>query len=138
MAITAAVTNAFKADLLAGVHDADDVYKIALYESTATLNKDTTAYTASGEVEGDGYTAGGAELSGYTAGAGTDKAWIDFADPVWTSATLTARGALIYNSTKSNKALCVIDFGEDVSSTNAAFTVQLPAATAAAAILRIA
>jgi hypothetical protein len=137
MAITAAVPNSYKADLLAAVHAAGDVYKIALYTSSATLDKTTTAYTATGEVTGTGYTAGGKTLTGYAAASGSDVAWIDWADPVWTTATFTARGAIIYNSSKSNKILGIWDFGLDVTSTGSDFTLTLPAAAFNTAVIRI-
>lgn len=142
MAITAALCNSFKLELLptaAGVHLSGDVYKIALYTSTATLNKSTTAYATTNEVVGTGYTAGGATLSGLTTALDTDTAYIDWTtDPTWPSATITARGALIYNSSKSNKAIAVLDFGGDITSTNGTFTVQLPLPAAATAVARIA
>lgn len=139
MAITQAVCNQFKEDLLAGVHQPADDYKIALYESTATLDAATTAYTVTGEVSGTGYTAGGVSLQGYTAGSGSNVAWVDWTtDPSWANATITARGALIYNATRTNAAVAVLDFGADISSTNDTFTVTLPAAGASTAIVRVA
>jgi hypothetical protein len=140
MAITAAICNSFKRELLAmSPHTAADTYKIALFPSTATLSKATTAYSATGEVTGTGYTAGGQTLVGFGATLDGDTAVLDWTtDPVWTGATITARGALIYNSSRSNAAVAVLDFGADVSSTNAPFTVTLPAATAAAGLVRIA
>jgi hypothetical protein len=141
MAITAALCNSFKLELLptaAGVHLSGDVYKIALYTSTATLNKSTTAYATTNEVTGTGYTAGGATLTGLTTALDTDTAYIDWTtDPTWPAATITARGGLIYNSSKSNKAVAVLDFGGDITSTNGTFTVTLPAAAAATATVRI-
>lgn len=140
MAITAALCNSFKRELLAmSPHTAADVYKIALYTSAATLSKATAVYTATGEVSGTGYTAGGQTLAGFAATLDTDTAVLDWTtDPVWAGATLTARGALIYNSTRANAAVAVLDFGADFTSTNAPFTVTLPAATAAAGLVRIA
>jgi len=142
MAITAAVCNSFKKELLdgSGTHLAADVYKMALYTSSATLSKSTTAYSATNEVPDSGtYAAGGFTMVGFTPSLDTDTAILDWTtDPNWTSATITARGALIYNSSKSNKAVAVLDFGGDITSTNGTFTVQLPAATAAAATVRIA
>lgn len=141
MAITQAFCNSFKTELLAMTpHTAADVYKIALYTSLATLSKATTAYTATNEVaNGNGYTTGGATLSGFTTALDTDTAYLDWStDPTWAAATITARGALIYNSSRSNKALAVLDFGSDIVSTNGTFTVQLPAAAAATALIRIA
>ena len=139
MAITQAATNQLKADVLAGVHQPGDDYKIALFTSAATLGAATTAYSTTNEVSGTGYTAGGASLQGYTPGAASGVAWIDWAtDPSWANATITARGALIYNATRANKALGVLDFGADISSTADTFTVTLPAAGATTAIIRIA
>src|SRR6185295_1759618 len=121
MAITAAVCNSFKQDVLNGVHQPGDTYKIALYTSAASLSKSTTAYSATNEVSGTGYSAGGLALSGFTVGLDTDTAYIDWTtDPVWNPATLSARGALIYNASRSNKAVAVLDFGADIVSTNAA------------------
>lgn len=138
MAITAAVCNSYKQELFGGTHLAGDTYKIALYTSAATLSKSTTAYSATNEVAGTGYTAGGATLAGFTNGLDTDTAYVDFTtDPTWPSATITARGALIYNSTRSNKAVAVLDFGADITSTNGTFTVQFPAPVAATALIRV-
>ncbi len=138
MSITAAICNSFKAELLSATHAAADVYKIALYPNAATLSKATTVYSSTGEATGTGYTAGGATLVGYTPGASGDVAWIDWTtDPSWPTATLTARGALIYNSSKSNKAVAVLDFGSDITSTASTFTVQLPVADATNAVVRV-
>jgi hypothetical protein len=138
MAITAAAANTFKQELLGmETHRAADVYKIALYTSAATLGKATAVYTATGEATGSGYTAGGQALAGFSATLDGDTAVLDWTtDPSWANATITARGALIYNSSKGNKAVAVLDFGADVTSTNAAFTVALPAPTAAAGLIR--
>ena len=139
MTISAAVTNSYKQEILQGVHAAADVYKIALYTSAAALDATTTAYTATGEVSGTGYTAGGQNLQGFTVGGSGGTAWLDFTtDPSWANATITARGALIYNSSKGNKAVAVLDFGADISSTNGTFQVTLPAAAAATALVRVA
>ena len=140
MAITAAITNSYKVELLSGIHLAADTYKIALFTSAATLSKSTTAYAATNEVaNGNGYTTGGATLAGFTTALDTDTAVLDWTtDPTWPAATITARGALIYNSTRSNKAVAVLDFGADIASTNGTFTVTFPAATAAAGLVRIA
>jgi hypothetical protein len=139
MAITACIPTQCKIDLLAGVHLAADVYKIALYTSAANLDATTTAYTASGEVVGAGYTATGINMVGYTPGSSGTTAWIDWTtDPSWATATITARGAMIYNSTRSNKAVAILDFGADITSTAGTFTVTLPAAAAGTAVVRIA
>jgi len=140
VAITQAFCNSFKQEVLAMTpHAAGDVYKIALYVSAAALSKATTAYSATNEVaNGGGYTTGGATLVGFTTGLDTDTAYIDWStDPTWPTSTITARGALIYNSSRSNKAVAVLDFGSDIVSTNGTFTVQLPAAAAATALIRI-
>ena len=140
MAITQAFTNQLKQDLFNGVHQPADVYKIALYTSAATLDKTTTAYTATGEVaSGGGYTTGGNTLSGFTVSIDTDTAYIDWtADPSWPAASFTARGAMIYNSSRSNKALAIFDFGSDKTSSGGTFAVTLPAAAAATALIRMA
>ena len=136
MPITTAFTNSFKKDLLE--RTSADVYKIALYTSVATLSKATAAYNATNEVSGTGYTAGGITLAGFSVTADGDAAILSWTtDPVWETATITARGALIYNSSRSNKAVAVYDFGSDISSTGAAFIVQLPAPTDALGLVRI-
>jgi hypothetical protein len=138
MAITAALCNSYKQEILSGTHSSSDTYKIALYTSSATLSKATTAYSSTNEVSGTGYSAGGATLSGFATSLDTDTAILDFTDPTWASSTITARGALIYNSSKSNKAVAVLDFGSDITSTAGTFTVTLPAAAAATGLIRIA
>lgn len=138
MAITTALCNSYKQEILQGVHLAADTYKIALFTNAATLSKATTAYSTTNEVSGTGYTAGGATLSGFATSLDGDVACLDFSDPSWSNATITARGAMIYNSSRSNKAVAVFDFGGDVSSTNSTFSVTLPAADASNATVRIA
>jgi hypothetical protein len=138
MAITSAVCNSFKQELFGGVHDLDtDVIKMALYTSAATLGASTTAYTTSNEVVGAGYVAGGNTLSGATISLDGSVAIVDFSDTTWSDATITARGAILYNSSKSNKSIAVIDFGSDRTSTNGSFVVQMPVANGANAIIRI-
>jgi len=146
MAITQAMATSFKVGLLDGVFDfgtgTSQVFKIALYTAAASLDSTTTAYTSSNEVSssGTGYTAGGNTLvvSQVPTSTGT-TAFLDFADSTWSSATITARGALIYlaNGT-TNPAVCVLDFGSDKTSTNGDFTIIFPAADASNAIIRIA
>ena len=139
MAITKAIVTSFKTEVLQGVHLAADTYKIALYTSTATLDATTTVYSATNEVVGTGYTAGGATLSGYSVTLSGTTAVLDWTtDPSWASATITARGALIYNSTKSNKAVYVLDFGADKTSTSGTFTVVLPTPDSTNGLIRIA
>ena len=148
MAITQAIANAFKKQLLEGDQNfsssGGDVFKLALYTSSATLNSTTTAYSATNEVGDSGsYSAGGGTLTGQSTniGTGTGKgvAFVDFADLSFTGVTLTARGALIYNTSSAvtNAAVAVLDFGADKTATSGTFTVQFPAATTSAAILRI-
>ena len=139
MAITQAVASSFKQQILLGEHDLDtDVIKLALYTSAATLSAATTAYSTSGEVVGAGYTAGGNTLAGATVSLSGTTAFVDFTDTTWTTATITARGALIYNSSKANKAIAVLDFGADKTSTAGDFTVQFPTNDSSSAIVRIA
>lgn len=149
MAITQAMCTSFKVELLNGIHafgttvvrgaTTADTFYMALYTSSATLDATTTAYTASDETSGTGYTAAGQALtvSAVPASSGT-TAFLDFSDETWSTATITARGALIYNSTQSNKAVAVLDFGGDKTSTAGDFTVVFPTADASNAIIRIA
>ena len=139
MPITQAMCSSFKQQILLGEHDLDtDAIKIALYTSAATLSAATTVYSTSDEVVGTGYTAGGNTLTGATVSLTGTTAFVDFSDTTWSTATITARGALLYNSSKSNKAIAVLDFGSDKTSTAGSFTVQFPANDASSAIVRIA
>ena len=141
MAITQALCTSAKVELLQGLHNftasTGDSFKVALYTSSATLDATTTAYSITNEVSGTGYTAGGAELTEITPTSSGTTAFIDFGDLTWSSATLTARGALIYNATNGNRAVAVLDFGSDKVSTNGDFTIQMPAADASNAIVRL-
>jgi len=137
MAITSAICSSYKKEVLDGTHASGDVYKMALYTDLATLSAATTTYSSTNEVSGTGYTAGGATLSGFSTGLSSTTAYLTFSDPSWSNATITARGCLIYNSSKSNKAVAVFDFGGNVTSTSGTFTVDLPAA-GASALIRIA
>lgn len=141
MAITAAFCNSYKQELFSGVHLAANTYKIALYTSSATLSKATTAYSATNEVSNSGtnYTTGGASLSGFATSLDGDTAVLTFDTPVtWANASFTARGALIYNSSVSNKAVAVLDFGADYTATAGTFTINLPTANGTTGLLRIA
>ena len=139
MAITQGMCSSFKQQILLAEHDMDtDVFKIALYTSAASLDASTTVYTTSNEVTGTGYTAGGNTLTGATVTLTGTTAFVDFSDTSWSTATITARGALIYNSSKSNKAVAVLDFGSDKTSTGGTFTIQFPVNDATNAIIRIA
>lgn len=135
------LTNSFRAEMLQGVHDLDtDVLKLAVYTGSANLNPTTPAYTTTDEVVAAGYTAGGIVLTGVTINTGVASTvqpavvYVDF-DDVVISAAFTARGALIYNTSKANKSVAVVDFGSDKTSTTT-FTIQMPPNTATAALLR--
>ena len=137
MAFEQTLTTSFKQDILLGVHDLEtDTIKMALYLATADLGAATTIYTTTGETSGTGYSAGGKTLTGVTVLTSGTTAYVDFADPSWDPAAFTARGALIYNASKSNKAIAVLDFGSDKTATTV-FTVQMPANTATSALIRI-
>ena len=143
MAITQAVCTSFKQEILVETHDftatTGDTFKLALYSSSATLGASTTAYSATNEVSNSGtYTAGGGSLTNVTPTTSGTTALTDFADISFTSATITARAALVYNSSESNEAVCVLDFGGDKTSTSGTFTIQFPAADSSNAILRLA
>lgn len=140
MAISQAFTNSAKLEFLQGIHLAADVYKIALFSALATLSKSTTVYNAANEVPESGdYAAGGQVLDGYAAALYGDVATIDWTtDPTWNGATIAAAGALIYNSSRGNKAIAVLDFGGVITSTNGEFKVTLPPAAAGTALIRIA
>ena len=138
MALTQSMVTSFKVELFGGIQDLDtDTIKIALFTSAATLNSATTAYSTTNEVVGTGYVAGGNTLAGATISSSGTTAFVDFSDTTWTSATITARGALIYNSSKANRAIAVLDFGSDKTSTAGDFTVQMPVADASNALIRI-
>jgi len=142
MAIAQAMCTSFKVQLLSGAQNFNTgttkVYKIALYTSAATLGATTTAYSTTNEVVGTGYTAGGEILTvSQIPTSSSTTAFIDFADKTWPNATITARGALIYNST-DNTAVAVLDFGADKTSTAGNFTIVFPTPNASNAILRIA
>ncbi|HUU83306.1 MAG TPA: hypothetical protein VM243_07365 [Phycisphaerae bacterium] len=140
MPITQAFCDSFKRDLLAMTpHQPGDAYKIALYTARARLGPSTTVYTSEHEVPDSGdYVAGGQVLSGIVAGLDGSVGYLDWtADPRWTAATIAAAGALIYNSSKGNRALAVLDFGGVISCVNGHFDVTLPAPQAASALIRI-
>ena len=137
MAITQAMCTSFKADILDEQHDLiADTIKIALFTSSASLGAATTAYSTSNEVSGSGYTAGGEALTNKAVSTTGTTAFFDADDPTWTSASFTARGALIYNSTNSDKAIAVLDFGGDFTVSSGTFKIVFPAA-GANAIIRI-
>jgi hypothetical protein len=149
MAITQAMATSFKVELLNGIHafgttvsrggTGADTFKCALYTSSATLDASTTAYSTSNEVAASGgYTAGGNTLTTVAPTSSGTTAFLDFDDTTWSTSTITANGALIYNSTQSNKAVAVLAFGGDKSSSGGNFTIQFPTADASNAIIRIA
>ena len=144
MAITTAMCSSFKRDLLKGFHDfVDDTFYIALFTSSASLDATTTDYSTSNEVTGTGYTAGGQQLDSPSVTLSGTTAFVDFNDETWTSATITANGAMIYNTTTdggtgTTDAVAVLAFGGDKTSTNGDFVVQFPTADASNAIIRIA
>jgi len=128
-------TTSFKAECWQAVHNLlTDTLKIALYTGNATLDASTTAYTTSNEVVATGYTAGGQVLTGVTLSTDGYTVYVDFSDPTW-AGSLTARYALIYNASKANRSVAVLDFGADKTSV-VAFTIQLPANTPTTALLR--
>lgn len=149
MSITQSLVTSFKVEILDGIHNfgvgvvrgstAADTFNIALYTASATLDSTTTAYSATNEVVGTGYVAGGNTLviSQVPTSTGT-TAFLDFSDSSWTTSTITARGALIYNSTQSNKAVAVLDFGSDKTTVAQTFTVVFPSSSSTTAIVRIA
>ena len=154
MAITSAICNSFKQEILVGTHNftasSGNSFKIALFTSSATLSKSTTAYTAPSDgtanptnthevsSSGTGYTTGGNALTSTTPVLSGDTACCKFADTSISSASFTARGCLIYNSSASNKAVCAVNFGADKTVTSGTFTIQFPAQTAGIAIVQIA
>jgi hypothetical protein len=136
MAFDQTLTTSFKQDVLLGVHDLEtDTIKMALFLATASLGAETTVYTPAGETSGTGYTAGGETLTGVTVLTSGTTAYVDFADPTWDPADFTARGALIYNASKGDKAIAVLDFGADKTATTL-FAVQMPPNTATSALIR--
>ena len=142
MAISTAMCTSFKQEILVGTHNftatSGNTFKLALYTSSASLGASTTAYTTSNEVSGTGYTAAGAALTSVTPTTSGTKALCDFSDLTFSSSTITANGALIYNDTQSDKAVCTLAFGGDKTSTAGDFTIQFPTADASNAIFRIA
>jgi hypothetical protein len=136
MTIVQTQTTSFKKELYQGIHDlTTDVLKIALYTANADLNAATTAYSTTNEITGTGYTAGGKLITDVTVQSSNYTAYVSFANPYWNPAAFTTRCALIYNVTKGNKSICVLDFGSDKTCTTT-FTITLPANTSTAALIR--
>jgi hypothetical protein len=152
MTITTAITNSFKLEILQGTHQAADTYKIALISASAsgTYNASTTNVGTPGtgapasdnlgtdEVVGTGYTATGATLTGYSASGTGSVARLDWTTPTWDDATISAIGAVIYNSTRGNKVLAVFDFGGTITSTAGMFTAAMPTVADGTSLIRIA
>ena len=145
MAISSAICNSFKQELLVGTHNftasSGNAFKLALYTSSASLGASTTAYSTSNEItnsSGSAYSAGGKTITSVTPVLDGSTAVCDFGDISWTSASFTANGCLIYNDTQSDKACAVIAFGGDKTVSSGTFTIQFPAAAASTAIIRIA
>lgn len=156
MAITQAMCTSFKQEILQGIHNftngagggtstttgSGNTFKIALYTSSATLDSSTTLYSVTNEVSGTGYSAGGNTLTNVTPSTSGTTALTDFADTTWSTATITARGALVYNSSTTagtaDRAVIVLDFGSDKTSTAGDFTISFPSPDASNAIIRIA
>ena len=142
MAITSTLTTSFKVELLTGTHNftnsSGNSFKLALYTSSATLGATTTAFTTTGQASGTNYSSGGSALTNVTPSATGTTAVTDFSDLTFGTATITARGCMIYNDTNSDKSVATIDFGGDKTSTAGDFTVVFPAKAAGTAIIRIA
>ena len=142
MAITSTLTTSFKVELLKGNHNftnsSGDTMKLALYTSSATLGATTTSFVTTGQASGTGYSTGGSNLTNVTPSSTGTTAVTDFSDLTFGTATITARGCMIYNSSDSNKSVATIDFGGDKTSTAGDFTIVFPAKAASTAIIRIA
>ena len=136
MSIVQTQTTSFKSQLYQGIHDlTTDVIKIALYTGNASLNADTTVYSTSNEIVATGYTAGGKVMTGITVSTSGYTAYVNFSNVIWNPGAFTARCALIYNSSKGDKSVAVLDFGSDKTTTSS-FTITMPANTATAALIR--
>jgi len=137
MSISQTLTTSFKQQLLEAVHDfSTDTFYMALYTANADIGAATTAYTATGEISGTGYTATGQVMTGISVSVTGTTAFINFSNVVWTTGAFTARGALIYNLTKSNKSVAVLDFGADKTTTSS-FTVVMPSNSSTTSLIRL-
>jgi len=134
MAIVSAVCNSYKQEILEGIHSSKDIYKIALYTDAALLNKSTNKYISTAESTGLGYVKGGAILENFQTGLSDSTAFLSFGKPEWKTSTITARGCLIYNASKGNRSVAVFDFGQNVSSVNGSFIVDIPSSEFASLI----
>ena len=130
-------TTSFKAELYEGIHDLiDDTIKIALFNANADLSASTTVYSTDQEITGTGYTAGGNTLTGATVRSSGSTAYVSFDNTSWSSASFTCRGALIYNSSKANRSVAVLNFGSDKTVANGTFTIEFPTNDVNSAIIR--
>jgi hypothetical protein len=130
-------TTSFKAELYEGIHDLiDDTIKIALFNANADLTASTTVYSTNQEVTGTGYTAGGNTLTGATVRSNGTTAYVSFDNTSWSSASFTSRGALIYNSSKANRSIAVLNFGSDKIVANGTLTIEFPSNDVTSAIIR--
>jgi len=137
MAIIQTQTTSFKAELYQAIHNlTTDTLKIALYTGNASLDASTTAYSSTNEITGTGYTAGGVIITGVTVNSSGYTAYVSFNNPSWSSASFTARAALIYNSSKANRSIAVLDFGADKTVSGNTFTITLPTNNASDALIR--
>lgn len=135
--ITSAICTSYKREILSGLHQPGDTYKIALFDDGALLDAETEQYISAHEISGPGYTAGGQELAGFAVGGRDGVAWLDFADVSWPNAAFSAAGALIYNASKQNRAVAVMSFGGVKSRIGEPFTIDFPIADPNNAFLRI-
>lgn len=136
MSIVQGQTTSFKKELYEGIHDlVADTLKMALYTASADLNQDTTVYSATNEITGTGYSAGGNVVTGATVSSSGTTAYVNFSNVIWDPASFTARCALLYNSSKANRSIAVLDFGSD-KTTSSKFTVVMPVDSATTALLR--
>jgi len=136
MSIVQGQTTSFKKELYEGIHDLlTDTLKMALYTASADLNQDTTVYSATNEITGTGYSAGGNVVTGATVSSSGTTAYVNFSNVIWDPASFTARCALLYNSSKANRSIAVLDFGSD-KTTSSKFTVVMPVDSATTALLR--
>lgn len=134
--IKTATANSAKAEFLQGIHEASDIYKIALFTAKAKLDETTERYTGANEITAEGYEKGGLILSGYSVTLDRGTAILSFNSPTWAKASIVARGAAIYNSSKGNRLLFVFDFVKDIASTNGNFTATVPAPTKETGLIR--
>lgn len=137
MAIIQTQTTSFKAELYQAIHNlTTDTLKIALYTANASLDSSTTAYDTTNEITGTGYTAGGVTITGVTVNSSGYTAYVSFNNPSWPSASFTARAALIYNSSKANRSIAVLDFGSNKTVSSNTFLITLPTNNASDALIR--